>query len=373
VSALAFWVCLTLVAYTYVGYALLVAFLARLRGTMPMQSDMTPPVSVVMTAYDEATRIARRVDDILAQDYPAQNLSVIVVSDGSNDGTERVAARDDPRVHVIGLPENCGKAVALKAAMDCVRTEFVVFADARQRFAPDALRRLLAPFADAQVGAVSGELRIVDAAGRQTATGLYWRFEKFIRAGEAQLGWLHGVSGAVYALRTQLFNAPLAGTVLDDLWIPLHVVFAGSRVWMARDAIAIDAPSAGHVEEYRRKLRTLAGNWQLLARLPRLLNPWRNPVFLPWLSHKLLRLIAPWALIVMWLSAAWADGPIYRLALYLQSAGYLAAVLALVAPRLASRIPLLTSAGSFVVLNAAALLALPASLTLDSRRVWKRH
>ena len=159
-NALVFWISLTLVAYTYVGYALLVAVLARLRGTTPMRSDLTPPVSVVLTAYDEATRIAQRVDDILAQDYPAQNLCVIVVSDGSDDGTERVAARDDPRVRVIALPENRGKATALKAAMDCVRTEFVVFADARQRFAPDALRRLLAPFADVQVGAVSGELSL---------------------------------------------------------------------------------------------------------------------------------------------------------------------------------------------------------------------
>ncbi|HZX89536.1 MAG TPA: glycosyltransferase family 2 protein [Rudaea sp.] len=372
-SAWIFWSSLILVAYTYAGYAVLVALLARMRGSVPPGLAHTPPVTVVITAYNEAPRIAARVRNILAQDYPPGRLFVVVVSDGSDDGTERAAAIDD-RVRVLALPANTGKAAALNAAMAAVRTEFVAFTDARQSFAPDALRRLLAAFADPRVGAVTGELKIVESTGSRAGdTGLYWRMEQSLREGEALLGWLHGVSGAVYALRTELFRPLPSGTILDDMWLPLHVGFARRRIWMARDAIAHDIASATGAEEYRRKLRTLAGNWQLIARLPRLLNPWRNPLFFPWVSHKLLRLIAPWALIAAWAASAMHDGDFYRLAFFVQSAAYIVAAFALLAPRLASRIPLLSAAGGFVMLNAAALLSLPACLALDSRRLWKKH
>jgi cellulose synthase/poly-beta-1,6-N-acetylglucosamine synthase-like glycosyltransferase len=374
-SAWIFWSSLILIAYTYSGYAMLVSLLAHIKGSVPPRAAHTPAVTVVITAYNEAQRIAERLRNILAQDYPPGQLFAVVASDGSDDGTERMAAIDD-RVRVLALPDNRGKAAALNAAMAVVDTEFVVFTDARQRFAPDAVRRLLAAFADPQVGAVTGELEMVEMIENRARTadaGLYWRMEQSLREGEALLGWLHGVSGAVYALRKELFCPLPPGTILDDMWVPLHVGFVRRRIWMARDAIAYDVPSATGAEEYRRKLRTLAGNWQLIARLPRLLNPWRNPLFFPWVSHKLLRLIAPWALIAAWVTAGVHGGDFFRLAFYLQSAAYLVAVFALLAPRIAARIPLLSVAASFVMLNAAALLSLPACLALDSRRLWKKH
>ncbi len=373
-----FWLSIALLGYTYVGYAVLIRMLARRRADNA-HAALTPPLTVVIAAYNEAARIASRVRNVLEQDYPAQNLSVIVVSDGSTDGTDRAAAIDDPRVRVIALAQNGGKAIAINAALQNVQTEFVVFTDARQRFAPDALKRLLAPFADARVGAVSGELEILenfsesDVAPHPAPIGLYWRMEKSLRDGEANIGWLHGVSGAIYALRRELFTPPPAGTILDDMWVPLHVVFAGKRIAMARDAIAFDSSSADSGEEFRRKVRTLAGNWQLIARLPRLLSPLRNPVWFAWVSHKFLRLIAPWALIAAWLSAALLPGGFYRAMWLLQTLAYAAALFALMAPRSAAKIPLLTAAGSFLMLNAAACLALPASLALDPRGLWKKH
>jgi len=372
-----FWVSIALLAYTYVGYAVLIRVLSRRSGIA--DSALTPPLTVVIAAYNEAARIAARVRNVLEQDYPAQNLSVIVVSDGSTDGTERAAAVEDPRVRVIALAQNGGKAVAINAALENVQTEFVVFTDARQRFAPDALKRLLAPFADAQVGAVSGELEILDNFSESdrpphpAPIGLYWRMEKSLRDGEASIGWLHGVSGAIYALRRELFTPLPAGTILDDMWVPLHVVFAGRRIAMARDAVAFDSSSAGSHEEFRRKVRTLAGNWQLIARLPRLLSPLRNPVWFAWMSHKFLRLIAPWALIAAWFSAAFAPGGFYHAMWILQTLAYVAALFALIAPHRAAKIPLLNAAGSFLMLNAAACLALPASLAPDPRGLWKKH
>lgn len=372
-SIIVFWTSVLVVGYTYAGYAVLVALLARVRGAPPLQDAATPALTVVVAVYNEAPRIAARMRNLLEQDYPAQQLRVVVVSDGSTDGTEHLAAVGDERVRVLALRENCGKATALNAALAVVETDLVVFTDARQCFAPDALRRLVAAFADPSVGAVSGELEIEPAGGMPAPASLYWRMEKFLREREARLGWLHGVSGAVYALRTRLYRAVPAGTLLDDMWIPLHAAFAGYRIWMARDAIAYDVSSAGAAEEYRRKLRTLAGNWQLLARLPRLLDPLRNPVFLAWVSHKLLRLFAPWLLIAAWVSSMRIDTPFYQLAFYTQSGAYLLALLALLVPRLAARIPLLPAAASFLMLNAAALLALPASVALDARGLWKKH
>src|SRR6185503_5837702 len=125
--------------------------------------------------------------------------------------------------------------------------------------------------------------------------------------------------------------------------------------------------------EYRRKLRTLAGNWQLLARLPRLLLPWRNPVFFAWLSHKLLRLIAPWCLLALWVTSLLADGVLYRFAFCAQTVAYAVAALMLFAPRLGARIPLAASAASFVMLNTAALFSLPAYLARDQFQLWKKH
>lgn len=385
-AILAFWSCAAVVGWAYVGYPLLVAVLSERMGDAPYEAEpgsdeATPPLTVVVAAYDEQARIATRIIDILAQDYPADRLRVLVVSDGSRDRTvevARLAAGGDPRVEVLALPRNEGKAAALNAAMAHADTPVVAFADARQRFAPGALRALVAPFADPLVGSVSGELVIEEAAPgdasvRPQAVGLYWRMEKRLRFDEARLEWLHGVTGAVHAVRRERFRPLPPGTILDDMWIPLQVAFDGYRVWMARAAVARDRGSADPGEEFARKLRTLAGNWQLVARMPALLHPLRNPVFFAWFSHKFLRLMVPWALLLALPASALAPGLFYRFALAAQLLGYGWAALGLALPRLGARMPLQPAAGTFVMLNLAALLSLPASLAPDATRLWKKH
>ncbi|MEO6170522.1 MAG: glycosyltransferase family 2 protein [Lysobacter sp.] len=383
-AALVFWLCVAITAYAYAGYPLLVMLLARRSGRAPTTASPAdrssgiadwPSLTVVVAAHNEAPRIAARVRDILAQAYPADRLQIRVVDDGSTDATAHEAALQDPRVRVISLPCNRGKAEALNAAMVGITTDLVVFTDARQCFAADALRQLVRPFADPAIGAVSGELviRTTDADSLAEGVGLYWRMEKALRFNEARLGWLHGVSGAIHAIRAGLFRPMPAGTVLDDMWIPMQVLLGGHRVWMARDAIAWDSASAQPGEEFARKLRTLAGNWQLLARLPVLISPWRNPVFLAWFSHKFLRLLVPWALLAALVSCALAPGPLYRTLFVLQLVGYAWAAAGLWFPKLAARVPLLPAAGTFLMLNLAALLALPASLAWQPSQLWKRH
>jgi biofilm PGA synthesis N-glycosyltransferase PgaC len=373
-SAIFFWISIALVLYTYLLYPLLVLLLARGRGRVPSSGSQTPPLTMVIAAHNEAQRIEARVRDVLAQDYPAENLRVIVVDDGSTDGTAAAAALADPRVRVLRLEHNQGKAAALNTALPEVGSKLVAFTDARQRFAPGALRKLVEPFADPAVGAVSGELSIaVSESSASGDVGLYWRMEVALREGEARLRWLHGVSGAIHAMRRELVPVLPPGLILDDMYLPLSVVFSGKWVWMTHEAIAMDSGSANAAVEFRRKLRTLAGNWQLMARLPRLLNPFGNPVFFAWVSHKLLRLIAPWALITALIASAVTGGAFYSAMLWLQVAAYAGAAAAILWPRIGARVPLLKTAGTFVMLNAAALLSLPACIALDPRGLWKKH
>ncbi|HEX7130033.1 MAG TPA: glycosyltransferase, partial [Rhodanobacteraceae bacterium] len=164
-SAVVFWCALALIGYAYVLYPLLVLGLARRFGHAPRHAPVTPSLTVVIAAFDESARIGARVRDVLAQDYPRDRLQVVVVDDGSRDGTAHAAQVGDPRVRVIALPRNCGKAAALAVAIAWCDTEIIAFADARQRFAANALRRLMEPFADPRVGAVSGDLAIEGVPG----------------------------------------------------------------------------------------------------------------------------------------------------------------------------------------------------------------
>lgn len=373
-STLAFWVCIAVPVYAYLGYPLLMRILARGRTrTTSLDPAAWPAITVVIAAHNEEARIAGRVRDILAQDYPADRLQVIVVDDGSSDATTRAADLGDPRCRVVTLSRNGGKAVALDTALRSVTTPITVFADARQRFAPGSLRALVRPFSDPRIGAVAGELRIRDVDGGEGDLGLYMRIECRLRHDEATLGWLHGVSGAIHALRTSLFMPMPAGTLLDDIWLPLHVAFAGKRVAMTDRAVAWDNASTQHGEEFNRKVRTLAGNWQLIARLRRLLLPWRNPVWFAWCSHKLSRLLAPWAMLGALLACALSPDPLYRALFLVQAIGYGFALFAIALPGLARRLPLASTAGTFLMLNTAALLSLPAALSRDGNRLWRPH
>jgi cellulose synthase/poly-beta-1,6-N-acetylglucosamine synthase-like glycosyltransferase len=368
-----FWTALALVVYAYAGYPVLVICLSRLLGRAPACEPLAPPLTVIVAAHNEAPRIAARIRDLLEQDYPPENLQVIVVDDGSDDGTAAAAEIGDPRVRVVRLECNAGKATALNVGIAAATTELLVFADARQRFGHGALRMLAEPFADREVGAVSGELEIEpDGSGRPADIGLYWRIETAVRASEARIGWLHGVSGAIHAMRRELAPTLPAGLILDDMYLPVTVQFAGKRVWMARNALAFDSGSRDEAEEFRRKLRTLAGNWQLIAKFPRLLDPFANPVWFAFVSHKLLRLLAPWALLAALVASLCAGGPLYTALFVLQLLVYALATLAILSPNTTARVPLAATVGTFVMLNSAALLSLPAWLR-GSRSLWKKH
>ena len=371
-AAAGFWLSGALLFHTFAGYGALMALLARGRGGEKKNASAPlPDVCVVVVAHNEEARIGARVADLLAADYPAEKLRVLVVSDGSTDATAaRAAAVDSARVTVLVQPVRAGKAAGLNAALAQATAEVIVFTDARQRFAPDAIARLAAHFAEPRLGAVSGALEI-DAAASAAGAGVdaYWRYEKFLRAAEARFDSCIGCTGAIYAIRRALFTPLPADTVLDDVVIPMRLAVAGHRVGHDPAARAFDPQPLEPAAEKIRKRRTLAGNFQMLFRHPAWLLPWRNRLWWQLLSHKYLRLAAPvFLLTLLAASAALAAQPFYRAALALQLAGYLAAALGLLFPALRGKIFALPA--GFVFLNLSVVRAFLHYLTSADLHRW---
>lgn len=377
-----FWVALLVVVGGYVGYPLVLAVWARLAPRPVRRAPIFPSVTVVVAVRDEGRLIEARIADLLAAEYPAERLDLVVVSDGSTDDTEARAgavARSEPRVRVLALPAPLGKAAALNAGVAAARGEIVVFADARQRFAPDAIRRLVEGFADPSVGVVSGRLVLLDDAGTPIGSGLglYWRHELWLRARESEVGSMLGATGAIYAIRRSLYRPIPAETILDDVLIPMQAVLAGSRVVFEPRAVAYDLVAASSGQEFARKVRTLFGNYQLVALCPALLSPRANPLLGRFVAHKLARLAVPLHLALLaGTSLVLLDG-VYAWAAVLQAAAYGAAAAGALRARRARAagrhlLGRLTSAAYvFVLLNWAAWVALVRFVRGD-QRVWAR-
>ena len=300
-TTVVFWTAATLLGFTYVGYPLLVMLQARVRPRPVRRGEVQPPVTAIMTVYDGARSLATKLDNLLGQDYPSDRLDIIVACDGCSDDSAAIArGYADRRVTVLEFAERRGKAACLNDAVAVATGDLLLMVDVRQRLAPDALSRLVACLADPAVGVAAGELRFEDPdTGFAASVDAYWKYEKAIRLAESASGSAIGVSGALYAIRRDLFPDVPAGTVLDDVFVPMDVVRRGHRVVLEAGAVAWDRASASSEDERRRKLRTLAGNFQLVALAPWLLLPFANPAWLRFVSHKLLRLMSPWLLLAL--------------------------------------------------------------------------
>lgn len=347
--------------WTYVGYPLAMWARARFTPRPVDAADWEPRVDIVVVAHNAAGEITSRIDNLRTLDYPAHRLQIHIASDGSEDLTAALLQDcPDPRVHAHVFPMRRGKSACLGDVVARLDGEVIVFTDVRQRLEPDAIRALLRPLADAHVGAVSGEL-MFERSGNDFAGGIdfYWRYEKFIRHNEAASGSVVGVTGALYAVRRALLPTIPAGLILDDLWIPLEIARRGARIAFATDARAWDRPSTEPALEVQRKRRTLAGNFQLIARDPSLLLPWAHPLGWRIWGHKWLRLLAPWLLaIVLAINLLLAPGSTTWLFLLLtQAVFYATAIAGLVSPPLLRYLPARIAA-TFVRMNGYAILGL---------------
>lgn len=326
-AALVFWLCLGAVTAVYLIFPGVMAFLGR-RPPAPVPPAALPGVTILIAAYNERDVIEAKLASCLNQEYLAEKLDVVLVSDGSVDDTvARARGIGSSRLEVVELRNNVGKAVALNAGMARARGEIVVLTDARQPLNDGAVRQLVAHFGDPEVGCVSGDLRYEreHEVGMQAALHRYWDYEKRIRLGEARIHSCVGATGALYAIRRDLWTDLPPGLLLDDVYTPMSVVLGGHRVLFEPSAWAVDVASDSEDHEYRRRVRTLTGNYQLLFELPEVLNPLKNPIWLQYVMHKIGRLVSPLLLLGMLVSSMLAPGWVYRWAFIAQAAFWLSA------------------------------------------------
>lgn len=367
------WSSAALLLHVFVGYPLLVWIQARLRPLPVARRAILPTVSIVMAVHDGERFIRAKLASLKQLDYPAELIDIVIACDGCHDTTVTTARRStDPRVTVLDFPNRRGKAACLNDAVALTRGEVLLFTDVRQKLSPVALKELVANLGDPTVGAVGGELHMENVrSGFAQGVDFYWRYEKGIRHAESLSGSTIGVSGALYAIRRSLFQPLPAGTVLDDVLVPMRVAAQGKRVVFEPKAMAWDQPSQLPEEERRRKIRTLAGNYQLIQLAPWLLAPWRNPLWFRFVSHKLLRLFAPWLILALTVSTGllFTRHPMYALAFGALIGGLLLVGLARLQPPLGRLLPL-RIAVAFFYLNLFAAQALVAFARNRRLHLW---
>jgi biofilm PGA synthesis N-glycosyltransferase PgaC len=320
-----FWLCFVFIFYVYFGYPALLFAWRRVARKPVRKGDYEPHVTIVIAAHNERQHIEAKLRNCLNLDYPKNKLQIIVSLDGPTDGTEFLVWKYVSQgVEIVHSKTHAGKATALNRALNRAKGAIVVFADARQIFNREAVRALVANFADETVGAVTGELLLMDESRRESTTevGVYWRYEKMIRSLESDVHSLTGATGAIYAIRRDLYQDLPEDTILDDVLTPLRIVLKGKRTVFEPEAKAYDTVACCADAEYRRKVRTLYGNYQLLTKLPQALIPGRNPAFIQLVSHKVARLLVPWALVTLFVTNLFMPVGIYALTLALQVAWY---------------------------------------------------
>ena len=371
-----FWAALFLVVYTYLIYPALLWLLAAGR-KMPEYAPLSewPTASLIIAAHNEEAVLRTKLENALAMDYPAERLDILVVSDASTDGTDRIAAEFAARgVRLHRQEVRGGKTEAQNAGVRLARGQFVAFSDANSMYAPSALKRLLAPFADERIGCVCGELQYAnpDEQGAGKGEGLYWRYEQFLKRRESLLSSTLGANGAIYALRRELF-VELRGDIISDFVAPLHAWRRGFRIAYEPAAVATEYSSSRFGDEFRRRRRivsrSLYGLWTEVG----VLNPFAHLFFaFQMFSHKLLRWLVPvWLLMVLVVNIPLAASEYYGLLLALQVAFYGLAALGLLLPEWFGRYWLFYVPAYFTATNWGTLLGLLSFLMGRRHRVWQ--
>jgi cellulose synthase/poly-beta-1,6-N-acetylglucosamine synthase-like glycosyltransferase len=375
----AFWLFLAWVAYIYLGYPAIVVLLAQIAGHDGRKADIEPRVTVLIAAFNEEHEIGRTVANKLQQDYPAERLEVIVISDGSTDGTdaivERLAGTAGGRLRLLRQEPRQGKTMALNRAVPEAAGEIIVFSDANSMYAPDAVRQLVRSFADSSVGYVTGQMVYTnpDGSGIGEGSGAYMRYENLLRVLETRLHSVIGVDGGIDAVRRELY-VPMRADQLPDFVLPLNVVEQGKRVVYDPDAKVYEAALGAAADEFRMRVRvSLRALWALFDKR-KLLNPLRFPLF-AWqlFSHKVLRYAAfiPLAGLLVFNALVAGEHPFYLVFLILQLSAYGLAAAGPVlsrSPAVASR---LLTPYYFVLLNLACAAAFWKFVNGQKMVTWK--
>lgn len=354
--------------YVVAGYPLLLSLIRRAKPVRTRHPEHWPSVSVILPVRNGERWMRRKLESLLDLDYPREQLQMLVISDNSTDGTEAVAAEYAPAVQLLRNPYS-GKASSINEGLRRATGEILFFNDIRQPIAAGALKMLVAALQDPEVGVASGELVIREGDSTEEASvGLYWRYEKWIRRQHSRIDSLLGASGSIYAMRRSLAQPLPPNTLLDDVYLPLCAFFQGYRVVFVPDAHAYDSPTELNTE-FGRKVRTLAGVYQVIGAYPALLGP-RNRMWFHFVSHKVARLMLPFALAAMFISSFFLPQPWPAWMLGGQAGFYALAMLDRWMPENNPLKRLTSVTRTFVVLVLAALCA-ASILFRSSESFWK--
>ena len=372
-----FWLSLGGLTYIYIGYPMVMRWLARRFPRQHRKAPVDQSVSIVVVAYDEAENLDRKIRSLLESTHAPKICEILVASDGSTDHTPAVVEScNDPRVRLIQFEERRGKPAVLNEVIPQCLGDIVVLTDARQVLTTESLAELTANLADETVGAVSGELVFRSSEDTTTASngvGVYWRYEKSIRKCESRFRSVPGATGALYAIRKSLFRPIPTQTILDDVVIPMQIVERGYRCVFEPNGVAYDNPSKCTQQEAIRKRRTIAGSVQLVVNQPRWLLPWKNPIWFEFVSHKISRLFSPFLLLTVAIANCLLAGhPVYLVLLAVHVDFYLAALTGWTYQNLGRRSVCFGMPLMFLMMNGATLLALWDALRSKYHVAWRR-
>ncbi len=347
------------VGYTYILYPVLVCSLSRIFGRESEgRKEWLPSVSIVISAYRPGSTIKNKLVSIMDLDYPKEKLEVLIGLDGPDEEAEEVLTGFSsifPSLKVLRCDKRRGKPAVLNDLLSEAKGEVLVFTDARQPLHPHSVRKLVEVLGDPSVGAVSGELVFLDDEGMVKGDiGLYWKYEKKIRACESRLYSMIGVTGALYAMRREFVRPLPEDIILDDLWQPFNALREGKRIVFLPGAVVYDWVSEDEWREFQRKVRTLVGNYQLIAKDQFFLS-FKNPIFWQFLSHKIFRLFVPYAMVICYLGSIFMSWPWNAMLFSAQTGFYLMAALRMLG---IGRGRVWSFPYTFVLLNLAGVVAL---------------
>ncbi len=383
------WLALILVAFSYLGYPIVLATWSGFRDALSAlrfavgghdrrsgaEAGAWPHVTLAFAAYDEERCIRAKIENCLALDYPPERLEILVGCDGCTDRTAEIArAAGGDRVCVRELSPREGKASVIGRIVPSALGDVVVLTDANVMLDRYALRALVRRFRDPEVGAVVGRLRLYDPTDREFEEGLYWKYETFLKYHEGKHGCVLGANGGIYAIRRVLFSPLEPDTITDDFVVPLRIAARGWQVPFAPEAVAFEETAEDPSSEFARRARIGAGNWQALSRVPALVDPRTGFIFFAFVSHKLLRWATPFLLagaLVGSAALAAEPGPRYHVLLGAQLAFYALAL----AGRWRAGWPierLASLARYFVSMNAALVVGFWRFVRGTQRAAWDR-
>jgi poly-beta-1,6-N-acetyl-D-glucosamine synthase len=368
-----FWISLGILTYVYFGFPACIWLLTRRkRPSLPAKSADLPSITLVVAALNEEVVLEHKLENCVALDYPTDKLKFFFISDGSTDRTNEILSRwDGPRFQTKLLSSRGGKTRALKLAISRCTGDLIVLSDANTYYRTDALQLLARHFQDRQVGVVTGDVRIRPAPGQfGQGEGAYYRYERWLQKRESDFWTCVGVDGGMYAIRQTLLVLPSDEIILDDFVISMNSARQGYRIIYDPEAVAEEDPTPNDSQEFQRKVRIVAGGYQALRLnegVPRLTD-----FRLMWLylSHKLLRWLAPvFMAVLLGASVGLAGRPLYAAALIGQAALYFLALLCwqFTLKGAVFRLPYY-----FVLVNLAALQGLFRSVSGKETALWRK-